>query len=179
VLGICTHVAVTRTRSPRDVSKFSGVKALGGLVALAAAVVLAPGASAAAPTQPPPYAPLDQPGPALSVPLTQLKAALHCEASVTNAKVEPVLLNPATGVTPAENYSWNWEPALDKLGMVHLRSAARDARQHRDLGRVPRVRDPNHVRDGGTADRGDGSQPGWDVDALAAAVLAGHTQARR
>jgi hypothetical protein len=36
---------------------------------------------------------------------------------VKNAKREPVLLNPATGVTPVENYSWNWEPALDKLGI--------------------------------------------------------------
>ncbi|MHB8693860.1 MAG: hypothetical protein ACYDHH_21695 [Solirubrobacteraceae bacterium] len=31
------------------------------------------------------------------------------------ASVEPVLLNPATGSTPAQNYSWNWEIALDKL----------------------------------------------------------------
>jgi hypothetical protein len=36
---------------------------------------------------------------------------------VRDAKTEPVLLNPATGVTPDENYSWNWEPALDKLGI--------------------------------------------------------------
>lgn len=34
-----------------------------------------------------------------------------------NAATEPVLLNPATGVTPDENYSWNWEPALTKLGI--------------------------------------------------------------
>jgi hypothetical protein len=63
----------------------------------------------------PAYAPLAQPGPALSVPLEQLKASLYCEPSVSDAKVEPVLLNPATGVTPEENYSWNWEPALEKL----------------------------------------------------------------
>jgi triacylglycerol esterase/lipase EstA (alpha/beta hydrolase family) len=31
--------------------------------------------------------------------------------------VEPVLLNPATGVTAEQNYSCNWEPALDKLGI--------------------------------------------------------------
>jgi hypothetical protein len=36
---------------------------------------------------------------------------------VRNAATEPVLLNPATGVTPEENYSWNWEPALTKLGI--------------------------------------------------------------
>jgi hypothetical protein len=100
------------------------VKVLGGLLAaaLSAALVLVlvavPGAaSAAAATPPPPYAPLDQPGPALSVPLAQLQASLKCEPGVKNAKVEPVLLNPATGVTADQNYSWNWEPALDKLGI--------------------------------------------------------------
>jgi hypothetical protein len=63
------------------------------------------------------YAPLNQPGPPLTVPPAQLRASLYCEPSVRNASKEPVLLNPATGVTPAENYSWNWEPALDKLGI--------------------------------------------------------------
>lgn len=63
------------------------------------------------------YAPLDQPGPPLSVPLSKLRGSLSCEASVRNARTEPVLLNPATGVTPDENYSWNWEPALDQLGI--------------------------------------------------------------
>src|SRR3954471_17140911 len=63
------------------------------------------------------YAPLDRPGPALGVPADQLAAALHCTAGVRNAKVAPVLLNPATGVDDEHNYSWNWEPALDKLGI--------------------------------------------------------------
>lgn len=65
----------------------------------------------------PAYAPLDQPGPPLSVPQSQLNASLYCEPSVRNASVEPVLLNPATGVTAAQNYAWNWEPALDRLGI--------------------------------------------------------------
>ena len=63
------------------------------------------------------YAPLDQPGPPLSVPPAQLRASLYCEPTARNAAKEPVLLNPATGVTAEENYSWNWEPALDKLGI--------------------------------------------------------------
>jgi hypothetical protein len=63
------------------------------------------------------YAPLDQPGVPLDVPAAKLAASLQCEPSVRNAKVEPVLLNPATGVTVDQNYSWNWEPALDKLGI--------------------------------------------------------------
>jgi hypothetical protein len=61
------------------------------------------------------FAPLNRPGPALSVPMPKLTAALKCEAGVKNAKVEPVLLNPATGVTAKQNYSWNWEPALHML----------------------------------------------------------------
>ncbi|MBO0769697.1 MAG: hypothetical protein J2O48_13520, partial [Solirubrobacterales bacterium] len=81
-------------------------------LALGLALMLAANASAA-----PTYAPLDQPGPPLSVPAAQLKASLKCEPSVANAKVTPVLLNPATGVTAEQNYSWNWERALDKLGI--------------------------------------------------------------
>jgi pimeloyl-ACP methyl ester carboxylesterase len=63
------------------------------------------------------YAPLDQPGPPLDVAQAQLKAALQCEPTVSNAKVEPVLFNPGTGATPTVNFAWNWEPALDMLGI--------------------------------------------------------------
>jgi pimeloyl-ACP methyl ester carboxylesterase len=63
------------------------------------------------------YAPLNQPGPALSPTAAQLSASLHCEPSVRNARVEPVLLNPGTSTTPTENFGWNWEPALEKLGI--------------------------------------------------------------
>jgi pimeloyl-ACP methyl ester carboxylesterase len=83
------------------------------LVVIVAALGFVSTAAAATPA----YAPLDQPGPALTVPLAQLQASLYCEPSVRDATVEPVLLNPATGVTPEENYSWNWEPALEKLGI--------------------------------------------------------------
>jgi hypothetical protein len=61
------------------------------------------------------YAPLSRPGPQLSVAKAKLRASLDCEPSVRNADREPVLLNPATGVTPEQNYSWNWELALDRL----------------------------------------------------------------
>jgi hypothetical protein len=92
------------------------------LVVVATLAAFAPAAAVAAatPAATPPtpaYAPLDQPGPALTVPQAQLAASLQCEPGVMDAKVEPVLLNPATGVTAEENYSWNWEPALDKLGI--------------------------------------------------------------
>ncbi len=61
------------------------------------------------------FAPLDQPGPALSPTAAQLRSSLSCEPGVRHARVEPVLLNPGTSTTPSENFGWNWEPALDKL----------------------------------------------------------------
>lgn len=63
------------------------------------------------------YALLAQPGPALSPTPAQLSASLYCEPSVRHARVEPVLLNPGTSTTPTENFGWNWEPALEKLGI--------------------------------------------------------------
>jgi hypothetical protein len=88
------------------------VKLLGGLAALmlAAAPTVAHASTA-------PYAPLNRPGPPLTVPQSQLRASLKCTAGVLRARREPVLLNPATGVTPDQNYSWNWEPALTALGI--------------------------------------------------------------
>ena len=63
------------------------------------------------------YAPVNEPGPALSPAPALLRASLYCQPSVKDAKVEPVLLNPGTSTTPSENFGWNWEPALDKLGI--------------------------------------------------------------
>jgi hypothetical protein len=83
------------------------------LVALACLVLPATAAAQSS------YAPLNEPGPALTPTLTQLKASLTCEASVKNAKVEPVLLNPGTSTTATENFGWNWEPALQKLGIPY------------------------------------------------------------
>lgn len=65
----------------------------------------------------PAFAPLNRLGPALSVPRAKLEASLTCSPGVAHASREPVLLNPATGVTAEQNYSWNWEPALDALGI--------------------------------------------------------------
>lgn len=60
------------------------------------------------------FAPLNRPGPALTVPAKSLAAALHCHGDFTANSLEPVLLNPATGVTPDQNYSWNYEPAFTR-----------------------------------------------------------------
>jgi pimeloyl-ACP methyl ester carboxylesterase len=62
------------------------------------------------------YAPLDQPGPALSVPATDLAASLHCNGPVTRGGRAPVLLLPGTTMDPAVGFSWNYERAFDDLG---------------------------------------------------------------
>jgi hypothetical protein len=58
------------------------------------------------------FAPLDRPGPALSVPTATLSAALACHGDLAGSALEPVVLSPATGVTPDQNYSWNYERAF-------------------------------------------------------------------
>lgn len=62
-----------------------------------------------------PYAPLDRPGPPLSVPATQLQAALSCTAGVQGDARNPILLVPGTNLDPGPNYSWNYERALAAL----------------------------------------------------------------
>lgn len=59
-----------------------------------------------------PYAPLSQPGPPLSVPTATLDAALECSGDFARSPLQPVLLNPATGVTVDENFSWNYVRAF-------------------------------------------------------------------
>src|SRR5437899_1119306 len=59
------------------------------------------------------FAPLNRPGPALSVPVSTLRAALKCSGNFGTSTLEPVLLNPATGVSAEQNYSWNYERAFD------------------------------------------------------------------
>src|SRR3954451_14629655 len=58
------------------------------------------------------YAPLDRPGPALSVPTSTLKAAPHCSGDFRHSRLEPVLLSPGTSATPKQNFSWNYERAF-------------------------------------------------------------------
>lgn len=62
------------------------------------------------------FAPVDRPGPALSVPQHDLDAALRCTANATGADDDVALFVPGTTVTPREDFGWNWFPAMDKLG---------------------------------------------------------------
>jgi triacylglycerol esterase/lipase EstA (alpha/beta hydrolase family) len=88
-----------------------------GVIAAIVAGTLLPACLLAAPAQAITYAPVNQPGPALSVPQSQLAASLLCTGSVTNAPRAPVLLVPGTGGDPEQNYQWSWEPALNALGI--------------------------------------------------------------
>jgi triacylglycerol esterase/lipase EstA (alpha/beta hydrolase family) len=81
-------------------------------MAVVAAALLAP-VSAQAIT----YAPVDQPGPPLSVPQAELNASLTCNGNLATPGPGPVLLVPGTGSNPPHNFGWNWEPALNKLGI--------------------------------------------------------------
>lgn len=68
------------------------------------------------------FAPVDQPGPPLTVPAARLAASLRCQGNVGHAVAEPVLLLPATTVDSAQNYSWNYERALTAAGIPYCTS---------------------------------------------------------
>jgi pimeloyl-ACP methyl ester carboxylesterase len=62
------------------------------------------------------FAPLDQPGPKLSVSRDKLRAALDCTGGLSSAGRAPILLVPGTSLNPEVNFSWNWERALAQRG---------------------------------------------------------------
>ncbi|WP_418063641.1 esterase/lipase family protein [Pimelobacter simplex] len=93
------------------------------LLPLVTALVTALGAWPAAPARADDdgggaYAPLDRPGPALSVPQSALAASLACHGDPRTGPA-PILLNPATSVTPVENYSWNWANVFAAQGRYY------------------------------------------------------------
>lgn len=61
------------------------------------------------------FAPVNRPGPALSVPKHRLTKSVQCTADATRARRGVVLFVHGTTITPRENFGWNWFPALDKL----------------------------------------------------------------
>ena len=78
-----------------------------------------------------PYAPLDRPGPPLSVSAADLAASLTCSlANPRTGSATPVLLVPGTTQTPETNFSWNYERAFTANGTpwcaVTLPGAAMD-----------------------------------------------------
>lgn len=87
--------------------------------ALLLALALLGTVTAAARAADSPYAPVNRPGPRLSVSHRDLTASLSCTASVHNSRRKPVLLVPGTELTPAPNFSWNYEPALAARGFPY------------------------------------------------------------
>src|ERR671927_71448 len=58
-----------------------------------------------------------RPGPRLSEPAERLSAALQCSGALEGALRTPVLLVHGTGLTPEENWSASYSPALSWLGI--------------------------------------------------------------
>lgn len=71
----------------------------------------------AAPASAQDFAPLDAPGPPLSVSAGVIDQAIQCSPGVDDAKVAPVLLLQGTGANAKDNWSWTYEPGLDKAGI--------------------------------------------------------------
>ncbi|USX52792.1 triacylglycerol lipase [Lentzea sp. HUAS12] len=83
------------------------------LVLVTALLVLSTSVASASPD---PYAPVNRPGPRLSVPIAQLEATVKCTPSAYGSHREVALFVPGTGVEPDEAFSWNWFRALDAIG---------------------------------------------------------------
>jgi hypothetical protein len=88
------------------------VRVLAAILTLAALTATAPGPAVAATSA---LAPVDRPGPALSVPKDKLNGALACTANVGKGR-QTALFVPGTTINPREDYAWNWFKALDRLG---------------------------------------------------------------
>ena len=61
------------------------------------------------------YAPLDRPGPALSVDPAALSASLQCSGD-PSVGPRPVLLVPGTTLEPSVNFAWNYERGFTRTG---------------------------------------------------------------
>lgn len=59
------------------------------------------------------YAPVDRPGPPLSVPAALLDQSLACSPNLESAGRKPVLFLPSTWIGPVINFSWNYQRAFE------------------------------------------------------------------
>jgi hypothetical protein len=85
------------------------------LLPLVVSLVLGGGTAAAAPSTGE-FAPLNQPGPRLSVPQAELAASLECNGPLRGVQRDPILLVPGTTMEPDVNFDWNYERAFNRLG---------------------------------------------------------------
>ena len=90
-----------------------GVRSWLVAAAAAAMVVAMPGAASATDG----FAPLDRPGPVLSVKMSALDASLTCSGKLRGLAQDPILLVPGTGLTPQVNFGWNYMRAFDRMGL--------------------------------------------------------------
>lgn len=63
------------------------------------------------------YMPVDTPGPKLKVSSKKARAALDCKGTLKNSAKAPVLLLHGTSVNSKINWSWNYQPALSRMGI--------------------------------------------------------------
>lgn len=61
-----------------------------------------------------PFAPIDQPGPALSVPGATLAASLECSENVERSRRNVALFVHGTTFKPDENFEWNWLRVMEQ-----------------------------------------------------------------
>lgn len=87
------------------------VRRASALLNISAVCVLLLGAAAASAAARQ-YAPLDRPGPRLSVAAHKLRSAVSCTHGISGDRRNPILLVPGTDLTPRSNYSWNYERAF-------------------------------------------------------------------
>jgi len=85
---------------------------------LATAAVMLAATPAGAQGADPEFGPVDRTGPALTAPAAKLEQSLACTSDIATNPREPVLMTPATTVDSAENYGWNWIPALKAAGFA-------------------------------------------------------------
>lgn len=75
-------------------------------------------ASSGALAQSPQYAPLDHPGPELSVPETELVASLDCTGDLSGGQPATLLIH-GTNLDYETNFSWNYQREFAALGWPH------------------------------------------------------------
>jgi len=63
------------------------------------------------------FAPVDTPGSKPTITAAQAESVIGCSAGFDQAETIPVLLIQGTGATAKDNWSWTYQPALDKLGI--------------------------------------------------------------
>ncbi len=94
--------------------------------ALVLSVLVVPAAGVGAQVE---FAPVNRPGPALSVPAEDLEAGLVCSTNLDNASRAPVLLLDGTWSNTDANFRWNYVRALTMRGIPWCTSNIRTSPQ--------------------------------------------------